>query len=198
MQDSTGPHRWQKLAEAADFAFQIHAPQMRKGTAIPYISHLMAVAALVLEHGGDQDQAIAGLLHDAIEDVGVAHEQAIAVRFGNRVAHIVRGCSDTDVQPKPPWRTRKLAYLGHLEEADYDVLLVSACDKLHNARALLTDLCTHGAVLFQRFNASAADTPWLYGELASVFQRRLPGSLARELALTVHTLHQLAAEMAVG
>ncbi|MDI3309273.1 MAG: HD domain-containing protein, partial [Acetobacteraceae bacterium] len=131
---------WRRLSEAASFALSIHAEQKRKGTDLPYISHLLSVAGLVLEHGGDEEQAMAGLLHDAIEDCGAEHEAAIRDRFGERVARIVRACTDADTKPKPPWRVRKQAYLRHLEQADTDVLLVSCCDKLHNARAILSDL----------------------------------------------------------
>ena len=189
---------WDRLAAAAAFAFRIHAAQQRKGTGVPYLSHLMAVSALVLEHGGDEDQAIAGLLHDAIEDVGAALEAEIGERFGVRVARIVRDCSDTDILPKPSWRARKLAYLAHLEQADADALLVSACDKLHNAQSLLRDLRTEGAAVFRRFNAAAPETLWLYGALAEVFARRLPGPLSRDLVLTVGALHRLAAEQGVS
>jgi GTP pyrophosphokinase len=188
---------WDRLAAAAACAFRIHASQRRKGTAVPYLSHLMAVSALVLEHGGDEDQAIAGLLHDAIEDVGAALEDEIATMFGARVARIVRGCSDTDVRPKPPWRERKLAYQAHLEQAGSDVLLVSACDKLHNAQSLLRDLRSEGAAVFSRFNATPAETLWLYGALEKVFSRRLPGPLSRELRLTVEALQELAAELGI-
>ena len=103
--------RWRRLSDAAAFALTIHARQTRKGTDTPYISHLLGVASLVLEHGGDEGQAIAGLLHDAIEDQGAHQEAAITERFGDRVARIVRGCTDADTLPKPPWRARKEAYM---------------------------------------------------------------------------------------
>jgi (p)ppGpp synthase/HD superfamily hydrolase len=197
MNEAGNPPRWERLAEAAAFAFRIHGGQMRKGTVIPYLSHLMAVSALVLEHGGDEEQAIAALLHDAIEDVGADLEPGIAERFGTRVARIVRDCSDTDVHPKPPWHTRKRAYLAHLEAANADALLVSACDKLHNGQSLLRDLRTWGTATFSRFNAAGPDTLWLYGALSEVYTRRMPGPLARELALTVDAMHRLAAEEGV-
>lgn len=184
---------WTRLADAAALAFGLHATQRRKGSDVPYISHLMAVSGLVLEHHGDEDQAIAGLLHDVIEDCGAEHEAPIRARFGDRVARIVRACSDTDVTPKPPWRARKDAYLAHLETTDADVLLVSACDKLHNARCLLADLRTHGHAVFDRFTAPRQDTLWYYGALARVFARRLPGPLSRDLAATVAELERLAA-----
>lgn len=185
---------WSRLAEAAAFAFTLHADQRRKGTSIPYIAHLMSVAALVLEHGGDQDQAIAGLLHDAIEDVGAAQEAAIAERFGSRVAAIVRACTDADSFPKPPWRARKEAYLAHLEQADADVLLVSASDKLHNARAIVTDLRTHGVAMLGRFNGGQEGTLWYYSTIAEIFSRRLRGPLATDLADAVRSMRELTAE----
>lgn len=188
---------WSRLSQAATFALSIHAGQNRKGTEIPYISHLFSVAGLVLEHGGDEDQAIAGLLHDAIEDCGAAQEQAVLDRFGPRVARIVRACTDADTQPKPPWRERKEHYLRHLEAEPADTLLVSCCDKLHNARAILTDLRTHGPVLFDRFNAPREGTLWYYAALAELFQRRLSSPVSRDLAATVQQIQALAAEKAV-
>jgi (p)ppGpp synthase/HD superfamily hydrolase len=186
------PALWTRLTDAAAYAFDVHAEQCRKGTTIPYIAHLMSVAALVLEHGGDEDQAIAGLLHDAIEDVGAEQEALINDRFGPRVASIVRACSDTDIIPKPPWQERKEAYIEHLEHADDDVLLVSACDKLHNARAIVTDLTTHGQDMFVRFNGGREGTLWYYNTLSEVFSRRLPGPLATELSKTVREMQSIA------
>lgn len=159
----------------------------------PYVSHLLAVAAIVLEHGGDEEQACAALLHDAIEDGGAAWEGVILQRFGPRVAGVVRACTDADVQPKPPWRARKEAYLAHLEAEGPDALLISAADKLHNARAIVADLRTHGAGMFARFNAGQAGTLWYYGALAEVFARRLPGPLARDLTDAVAQMQRLAA-----
>ena len=196
--NSDGTITWNHLAEAAAFALRIHAAQTRKGTATPYISHLLGVASLVLEHGGGEELAIAGLLHDAIEDQGVEQEAVIAARFGARVAGIVRACTDADVLPKPPWRARKEAYLAHLEHADADVLLVSAADKLHNARAICTDLRTHGRAVFDRFNAGQEGTVWYYGALAAVFSRRLPGPLATELAGAVAEMRHLAEVPSAG
>lgn len=187
-----GNSRWTRLADAASLATHIHADQLRKGTDIPYVSHLLAVTAIVLEHGGDEDQACAGLLHDAIEDGGIEWEAVIQDRFGPRVAAIVRACTDADIQPKPPWRARKQAYLDHLESADADTLLVSASDKLHNARAIVSDLVTHGSAMFVRFNAGQAGTLWYYDALATVFARRLPGPLSRELTEAVGRMTELA------
>ncbi len=192
MTRSTG-RDWHRLAAAADYAFAIHSDQVRKGAETPYIGHLLGVAGLVLEYGGDEDQAIAGLLHDAIEDVGAAQEALIAARFGHRVAAIVRGCTDADTTPKPPWRARKEAYVAHLAQAGADVLLVSAADKLYNARAITADLRAIGPEVFTRFTAGAAGTLWYYRTLADTFARVLGGRLAAELAATVAEMARLAA-----
>lgn len=193
MDISPGSHpRWTLLADAAALAFHLHGTQLRKGTDIPYLAHLMAVSALVLEHGGDEEQAVAGLLHDVLEDCGSAHEETIAARYGSRVAAIVRGCTDADVIPKPPWRARKEAYLAHLENAGPDVLLVSACDKLHNACAIVQDLRVHGPSMMGRFNAGREGTLWYYRRLSDAFARLLPGRLAEELGRAVGEMERLA------
>lgn len=184
---------WNRLSEAAALALTLHADQQRKGTEIPYIAHLLSVAALVLEHGGDEELAIAGLLHDAVEDCGAEHLATIAARFGARVAAVVQDCTDADSFPKPPWQARKQAYLAHLETAGPDALLVSACDKLHNARAIVSDLRTHGPAMFARFKAGQAGTLWYYRALADVFTRRLPGPLSRDLDGAVTEMEQQAA-----
>ena len=173
--------RWERLMDAAAVAMIIHADQVRKGADTPYLGHLLGVASLVLENGGDEDQAIAGLLHDAIEDQGAHQEPVIRKRFGDRVADIVLGCTDAHTLPKPPWRERKEGYIGHLEHASSDILLVSCADKLYNARAIVTDLKTHGDVVFDRFTGGRDGTLWHYATLAGVFGRRLPSALAREL-----------------
>jgi (p)ppGpp synthase/HD superfamily hydrolase len=162
-------------AEALQFATEAHAGQVRKGTSIPYISHPLAVSALVFEHGGDDEQAIAGLLHDVVEDCEVSLD-TIRIRFGERVARIVEGCTDgvaDELGRKPPWKARKEAYLAHLRAADLDVLLVSVCDKLHNARAIESDKLSLGEAIFDRFTASAADTRWYYWTLHGAFVARL-------------------------
>jgi (p)ppGpp synthase/HD superfamily hydrolase len=167
---------------------------LRKGTQIPYVAHLLAVAALVLEHGGDEDQAIAALLHDAAEDHGGEVRLAdIHGRFGDRVEAIVRGCSDALPvlgQPKGAWPERKEAYHGHLEHVDESVLLVSAADKLHNARAVLLDYREVGEAVWKRFKGGREGTLWNYRALVEVLERRLPGSLSREFAETVGHLEE--------
>ena len=178
----------EKFVRATELALKLHATQLRKGTQIPYTSHLLGVASLVLENGGDEEQAIAGLLHDAIEDVGPDAAPTIREMFGERVLKIVEGCTDgvpDSSGQKPDWHTRKTAYLAHLERAEPDVLLVSASDKLYNARAILTDLHSIGRSVFERFTAGEEGTLWYYGELSRIFQARLPGRLSNEFTRTV-------------
>ncbi|HET7569288.1 MAG TPA: HD domain-containing protein [Gammaproteobacteria bacterium] len=176
-----------RFEEALTYAADLHQEQMRKGSGIPYISHLLAVCALVLEYGGSEDEAIAALLHDAVEDQGGQSTlEEIRQRFGENVAAIVEACSDTDVVPKPPWRARKEAYLKHLETAPSSVILVSAADKLHNARSILTDYRQQGEALWSRFNVGRDGQIWYYQQLTSVFrQRRMHQALVEELARTV-------------
>ena len=188
---SSASANWTRLADAIAFALDIHAAQKRKGAETPYIGHLLGVASLVLEHGGDEEQAMAGMLHDAVEDQGAHQGPIIAARFGDRVAAIVLGCTDADTMPKPPWRARKEAYLRHLDDADRDCLLVSCADKLHNARAICTDMRSHGQAVFDRFNAGRDGTLWYYRALADAFLRLLPGALAAELNDAVALMESL-------
>jgi GTP pyrophosphokinase len=188
-----------EFERALTFATRLHAPQTRKETDIPYISHLIGVAGLVLENGGDRNQAIAGLLHDAIEDRGVdypggagALRSDIETEFGPMVLRIVEGCTDAKTMPKPPYRERKERYIAHLEDAPSEVLLVSCADKLHNARAIVADLRVMGNALFDRFNGGRDGTLWYYESLATVFERRGPRHLAAELRRTVETMKTLA------
>ncbi|MGH8434546.1 MAG: HD domain-containing protein [Pseudomonas sp.] len=185
-----------RIVAAVALAADLHAEQTRKATGIPYLSHLLGVAGLVMEHGGDEEQTIAGLLHDAVEDAGAHAEAQIREQFGERVARIVLACTDgvpDETGAKGDWHVRKQRYLAHLSDAPADVLLVSGCDKLHNARAIVSDLHTHGPAMFSRFKAGQAGTLWYYEQLAGVFQSHLPGSLADELARTVVELKRLAA-----
>jgi (p)ppGpp synthase/HD superfamily hydrolase len=162
---------------ALGLAADLHADQRRKGTDIPYVSHLLAVAAIVLEAGGDEDQVVAALLHDSVEDQPTRISiDALAEQFGPEVARIVEACSDTQEDPKPPWRPRKEAYLAHLEHADHHVLTVSLADKLHNATSLRRDVERHGPTYLDRFNAGPEDQVWYYRSLVDVFERRLSGT----------------------
>jgi (p)ppGpp synthase/HD superfamily hydrolase len=181
-----------RFDEALLFAVRRHQSQFRKGTRIPYVAHLLSVAALVLEDGGDEDEAIAALLHDAVEDQGGAEMRAeIAGRFGERVATIVDGCTDADVVPKPPWRARKVAYIAHIRHAPLPVRRVSLADKVHNARAILFDYRQIGDELWLRFNGGYAGTIWYYRALASAFADTTPGPLSQELVRTVDDIEQL-------
>ncbi len=184
-----------RFEEALVLAAQLHARQVRKGTAIPYISHLLAVTSLVLENGGGEDEAIAALLHDAIEDQGGAEtREEIRRRFGDAVAAIVDGCSDTDVIPKPPWRERKERYIAHLRAAPPAVRLVSAADKLHNVRSILADYRVFGEVLWRRFNGGKAGTLWYYRSVTDTLRAVASSPLIDELDRTLAELERLANE----
>jgi (p)ppGpp synthase/HD superfamily hydrolase len=182
---------------ALQFASGLHHQQPRKGVPIPYIAHLMAVCSLVLEAGGDEDQAIAALLHDAVEDQGGLSTLAtIRHMFGDRVANTVESCSDstaTDPTEKVGWHERKDKYLEHLRSANADALLVSAADKLHNARAVLSDYRAVGDQLWSRFKAPKEDQLRYYGALVDVLGgTAAPKPLVKELRRVVDELKQLA------
>jgi (p)ppGpp synthase/HD superfamily hydrolase len=175
--------------DALAFTARLHATQTRKGTDIPYISHLLAVSGLVITHGGDEDEAIAGLLHDAVEDQGGQPTlDLIRTRFGERVAVIIDGCTDTDVQPKPPWQERKERYLHHLKAASLSVKLVAAADKLDNVRAILADHRTEGSSIWSRFTTgNKADQQWFYRGCVTALAGG-PQSLVQELDVAVSTI----------
>lgn len=188
----------QRYAEAVAWAVELHGSQVRKGTPIPYLTHLLAVSSLVWENGGNEDDAIAGLLHDAIEDTD-ATAADIEERFGPKVAAIVVACSDTTVRPKPPWRERKEAYQAHLADpaTPPDALRVSAADKLHNARSMLSDYRDVGDELWTRFNEGVDSQLWNYEQLTDILQCRFPGPLTDELARTVDALRAEVASAAI-
>ncbi len=175
------------------YATHVHGGQTRKATSIPYIAHLLAVAATVLEYGGSEDMAIAALLHDAAEDQGGEPRlRDIRNRFGDRVADIVRSCSDSTSaqQAKEDWRLRKERYIAHLDTVDEETLLVSLSDKVHNARSILRDLrkVEVGTAVWDRFKKSKQESLWYYRQLADSFMRLLPGQLAEELGEIVSVL----------
>ena len=175
----------QRYADALAFSFAAHREQARKGSHVPYFAHLIGVSSLVMEYGGDEDQAIAALLHDAAEDQGGhAMLAQIEARFGSTVSEIVRGCSDSLEATKPPWRERKRQYVEHLKTASPDAQLVSACDKLYNARAILSDLRVIGESLWERFTGGREGVLWYYRELADAFTIDSPvvGELRRTVA----------------
>ena len=182
-----------RFTDALVLACELHRDQTRKGTPIPYVAHLLAAASLALEHGATEDEAIAALLHDAVEDQGgLPTEVRIRARFGDAVADIVMGCTDAVAIPKPPWRERKEQYIAHLAHASPSILLVSACDKLHNARAILADYRVLGEALWPRFTGGRDGTLWYYRALVAAFGARIPAALATDLSLTVSTLDSLA------
>lgn len=184
-----------RYVDAVAFASTLHATQVRKGSDIAYVAHLLAVSALVIEARGDEDQAIAGLLHDAAEDCGGEPVlDVIDQRFGTRVAQTVRGCSDslaTDARAKLPWEDRKRIYVEHLHTASDDVLIVSAADKLHNARAIWNDVHLHGPqIIEQRFNRPARIS-WYYRSVLQALSGKAPDVLTRPLAEVVMPLAAL-------
>jgi (p)ppGpp synthase/HD superfamily hydrolase len=183
-----------RYTAALNLAARAHEGQPRKGTPIPYITHPVAVAGLVAQYGGDEDQQLAALLHDVLEDGGPQFAPEIETKFGERVLAMVQGCTDGTPDAngqKAPWAQRKRDYLAHLAAAPDDTLLVSACDKLSNARAILDDLVTVGPAVFERFTAKRDGTLWYYNELAKVFTaRRSPVAVA--LNATVTEIERLA------
>ena len=184
-----------RFLRAFSFAAEKHAGQMRKASTIPYIAHVMGVASLVLEFGGDEDLAIAALLHDVVEDCGGAPMlEEVRRGFGPRVAKIVDGCTDSDTYPKPPWRERKETYIHLLKRADADTRLVSAADKLNNVRSILSDYRQVGESIWARFNGGREGTLWYYRALLQEFLRRKPNRLMRELELAVGELEDTASQ----
>lgn len=189
-----------RLAEAFLYAAELHGAQLRKVGGEPYVAHLLGVCATVLAHGGDEDEAIAALLHDAVEDQGgEATRDEIARRFGPRVAEIVDGCTDTTATPKPPWRRRKEEYLARLRAAPASVRLVAAADKLDNARAMLREYRLHGESLWDFFRGGRDGTRWYYRAVVEALRAggddpatRL-GTLIDELDQTVARLERLGA-----
>lgn len=181
-----------RFQEALVYAAQLHANQVRKDSDIPYVSHLLSVAALILEDGGDEDEAIAGLLHDAVEDRGSLEIRgAILVQFGERVASIVDACTESCTIPKPPWRDRKLRYIEQMRHASPSVLRVSMADKLHNARSILADRDREGEAVWDKFKGGKAGTLWFYRSLLEIY--RLGGSnfLLSEIERSVERLENL-------
>jgi len=180
-----------RFLRAFQFAAEKHAAQTRKASTIPYIAHLMGVASLVLEGGGDEDLAIAALLHDVVEDCGGAPMlKDVRRRFGKRVADVVVGCTDSDTDPKPPWRERKEDYLRHLKRADAGTRLVSAADKLNNIRSILTDYREIGESVWARFNGGREGTLWYYRALRDEFRRGKGNRITRDYELAFNELEK--------
>jgi (p)ppGpp synthase/HD superfamily hydrolase len=181
-----------RFLRAFQFAAEKHAGQTRKASTIPYLAHLMGVASLVLEAGGDEELAIAALLHDVVEDCGGAPMlKEVRRRFGKRVAHVVDGCTDSNIDPKPPWRERKENYLRHLKRADAGTRLVSAADKLNNIRSILADYREIGESVWARFNGGREGTLWYYRALRDEFRRGKANRIIRDYELAVNKLEAL-------
>jgi len=188
-----------RFLRAFEFAAEKHSGQTRKASTIPYIAHLMGVASLVLEAGGDEDLAIAALLHDVVEDCGGAPMlREVRRRFGSRVAKIVDGCTDADTYPKPPWLERKQKYIARLKEEDAETHLVSAADKLNNVRSIVSDYRALGELVWSRFNGGREGTLWYYRTLRDEFLRHKPNRITRDFELAVHELESLAEGNAVS
>jgi (p)ppGpp synthase/HD superfamily hydrolase len=190
----------QRFEDALVLAHQLHADQVRKGTTIPYVGHLLAVTSIVIENGGTEDEVIAALLHDAVEDAGGAEtREEIRRRFGENVAVIVDGLTDTDQTPKPPWRARKEAYIAHLSEASSSVLLVSLADKIHNAQSVLRDVQNEGASVWKRFTGGKDGSLWYYRALVEAFRARgLFTLLVDDLDRVVSELERMPNESSVS
>ncbi len=181
-----------KFYAAIRYAAELHRTQARKGTQIPYISHLMIVAGMVIEDGGNEEEVIAALLHDAVEDQGGAKtREEIRKRFGEKIAGIVDECSDSDIEPKPPWKECKEAYLEHLGKASPSALRISLADKLHNARSIVADVSTEGSGVWERFNAPPAELFWYYRSLLEIYKTHVSGSRVREYETAVQEMERL-------
>lgn len=185
----------ERFEDALAYAAHIHGTQVRKATEIPYVAHLLGVTSIALDYGADEDEAIAALLHDSIEDVGPEVRDEIRDRYGENVLEIVEGCTDTDQKPKPAWRKRKEEYIRHVAGSNPSVLLVSASDKLHNARAILADYRVLGDALWSRFKGGKDGTLWYYRALVDAFRGAGTNPmLVDELDRTVTELEELAAD----
>jgi (p)ppGpp synthase/HD superfamily hydrolase len=187
----------ERLVEGLAVAARLHAGQRRKGSEIPYLSHLLGTCAIAMDYGAGEDEAIAALLHDAIEDVQPTEHARVAVAaFGPEVLRIVEGCTDSDMHPKPPWRERKEAYIAHVSECDASILLVSVADKLHNSRSIVSDLRRFGPATWDRFNGGRDGSLWYYRALVEAFHANpaRPRELVDELDRTVGEMEALAGE----
>ena len=183
----------EKFESALLYATRLHRYQERKGSGVPYITHLMAVASIVGENGGTEDEVVAALLHDAPEDMGGKERlEDIRERYGDAVAGIVEGCTDTYEDPKPAWRPRKERYVAHVAGAPRSVRLVSATDKLHNARSILADLRALGEELWGRFTGGRDGTLWYYRALTDAYKKAGNDPLVEELDRVVGEIEALA------
>jgi (p)ppGpp synthase/HD superfamily hydrolase len=181
----------ERFQTALVYATRLHANQTRKNTGIPYISHLLSVTALVLEAGGNEDEAIAALLHDAVEDQGGEKTRAeIREFFGEAVVTIIDGCTESDIYPKPPWKERKIKYLENIRLASSSVRLVSLADKLHNARSLFADYQNFGNGIWSNFKAGKEGTLWFYKELLEIYRHQKSDFMVEDFARILSELEK--------
>lgn len=181
-----------RFTEALGYAAELHAHQRRKVSGEPYVAHLLAVTAVALQYGAGEDEAIAALLHDAIEDQGgAAIREEIRRRFGAEVVEIVDGCTDTDATPKPPWRRRKEAYLTRLRHASASVRLIKAADTLHNVRSVLAEYRLHGESLWRHFRGGREGSLWYYRAVTDTLMQVEATPAAEELDRTLRQLEDL-------
>lgn len=185
-----------RFEQALAYVAIVHAGQRRKGTDIPYLAHLLGVASIALEYGANEVEAIAALLHDAVEDAGgLDRLEDIKIRFGENVAEIVAECTDAYIVPKPPWRERKEKYIEHIAPASKSARLVSAADKLHTARSIMKDYRVEGEALWSRFNGGKEGTLWYYRALVDAFQSVENNELIYELGRVVSEIEMSANKM---
>ncbi len=194
---SKAPCYSEKLDDALAFVADAFRTRIRKGSGIPYLTHLLAVMVIVAEHGGDEEQMLAALLHDYLEDIEGAEAETIEKRYGDRVARLVEGLSDSVTLPKPPWKERKIAYIEHLRTAAPDLKLISTADKLHNARSIRRDFRTVGDQIWDRFTASKEQTLWYYRAIVDALATEWSHAALEELREEVDQLHRDAGAEAV-
>lgn len=186
----TNEHQYTaRLDEALALVASAFRTHIRKGSGVPYLTHLLQVMVTVGEHGGDEDQMIAALLHDYLEDIEAATGDEVEERFGPRVRGLVEALSDSTTLPKPPWKERKEAYLAHLRDEPEDVKLISAADKLHNARSILRDLGVVGEALWDRFTGTKEQTLWYYRALIGALEADWKHALVDELRVVIDEVH---------
>jgi len=182
----------ERFESALLYALNLHRNQYRKQTDVPYFSHLLGVTSLVLEDGGDEDEAIAALLHDAVEDQGgIKTLEKIRLKYGERVAAIVDGLTDSYVMPKPPWKQRKTEYIRHLSNASISVIRVSLADKLYNARSILRALLRGERNVWNRFNGGKEGTIWYYQSLLNEFRKVSNSPMVKELEITLNEVNKI-------
>ncbi|MBM4390500.1 MAG: HD domain-containing protein [Deltaproteobacteria bacterium] len=187
----------ERFDEAVALAVRDFRHKVRKDTQIPYVTHLFAVASMVGEHGGDEDQMIAAILHDWLEDIKGAEPAHLEVRFGSRVRALVEGLSDSFTHPKPPWKERKLAYIAKLALKPPELKLISAADKLHNCTSIRRDYAVHREAVWGRFTGGRDGTLWYYREVARALADGWDHPLAHRLHQEVRGLWQDAATVTV-